>query len=104
MSLALFVDDRRNPPPGNWTIARTSAVAIAILAIGQVTYLSLDYDLGDKSPGLRDSGLAVVEWLAARMAQDTTFVLPVWRIHSNNPEGSLQLRKMLLALAQAHRD
>ena len=104
MGLALFVDDRRDPPPGDWTVARTSAAAIEILATGQVTYLSLDYDLGDKLPGVRDNGLAVVEWLAARMAQDATFVLPVWRVHSNNPEGSLQLRKMLLVLAQAHRD
>jgi hypothetical protein len=104
MGLALFLDDRRDPPPGNWTVARTSAAAIEILATGQVTYLSLDYDLGDKAPGVPDSGLRVVEWLVARMAQDATFVLPVWRIHSKSPTGTLQLRELLLALEQAKRD
>jgi hypothetical protein len=101
MGLALFVDDRRDPPPGDWTVARSSAAAIEILATGKVTYLSLDYDLGDKAPGVRDSGVVVVEWLAARMAKDSTFLLPVWRIHSANPTGTLQLREILLAMEQS---
>jgi len=46
---------------GDWTVARTSAAAIKILNIGQVTCLSPDYDLGYKAPDVCDSGLRVVE-------------------------------------------
>lgn len=90
MGVALFVDDRRDPPAGDWTVARSSSRAIKILATREVTYLSLDFDLEGE-----DCGLAVAEWLDEISASDPTFPLPVWRIHSHNPEGAAQLREVL---------
>jgi hypothetical protein len=88
--IALFLDDTRNPPDGVWTIARTSAAAIAVLAGGDVGYMSLDHDLGGD-----DTGMRVVDWLDERIAAGDGFALPVWRIHSANPVGAARLRAAL---------
>jgi hypothetical protein len=42
----LYVDDLRGPPDATWTVARTSAEALELLAGGEVSELSLDHDLG----------------------------------------------------------
>ena len=94
MGIALFLDDRRDPPAGgDWTLVRTSSAAIKILATREVTYLSLDYDLEGE-----DCGALVVEWLAETIAADLSFPLPIWRIHSHNSKGAAELRSMLNAI------
>jgi hypothetical protein len=42
----LYLDDIRNPPPGEWVVVRTAEDAKVLLASGLVEYASLDHDLG----------------------------------------------------------
>ena len=88
VGIALFLDDRRDPPAGGgWTVVRSSAEAIRLLATGDVTYISFDHDLGDE-----DTGMLVVDWLDERASTDPSFPVPAWRVHSANPVGAARIR------------
>jgi hypothetical protein len=94
MSIAVFLDDKRDPPPGgDWTVARTSKEAIRLLAAGGVTYISFDHDLGGG-----DTGMRVVDWIDERVAADPAFEFPTWRVHSMNPVGRDNIRTAMLAV------
>ena len=94
MGLALFLDDRRSPPAGgDWLVVRSSAEAIRLLASGEVTYISFDYDLGGE-----DKGTLVTDWLAERLAADPDFPFPAWRVHSTNPVGAARIRAAMTAI------
>lgn len=73
--------DGRPTPPG-WQRACSANHAIAILATGAVTHLSLDHDLGDYAPDGGD-GTAVTDWMAEHDVWPTGGV----NIHSANPIG-----------------
>ncbi|CAM3260521.1 cyclic-phosphate processing receiver domain-containing protein [Tsukamurella hominis] len=76
--MKLFVDDLRDPPDATWTVARTSAEALAILQTGaQVDELSLDHDLGGE-----DTSRPIVLHLAEHGGWPATV-----RVHSANPVG-----------------
>lgn len=76
--MKLFVDDLRDPPDATWTVARTSAEALAIVQSGaQVDELSLDHDLGGE-----DTSRPIVLWLAEHGGWPATV-----RVHSANPVG-----------------
>lgn len=81
----LFVDDQREPEwfgLEGWTVARTSAEAIAILSRGRVVECSLDHDLGGD-----DTGYKVACWMEANgvWPKDGT------RCHSANPVGKQRI-------------
>ncbi|RDH13675.1 cyclic-phosphate processing receiver domain-containing protein [Tsukamurella pulmonis] len=76
--MKLFVDDLRDPPDATWTVARTSAAALAILQSGaRVDELSLDHDLGGE-----DTSRPIVLWMAEHGGWPA-----VVRVHSANPVG-----------------
>ena len=82
----LYVDDQRAAPP-DWSLARTVDEAVAVLREGQVTELSLDFDLGDPRQG---TGLRVLDWL--EWALDKKSVrLPQLEAHSGSPVGRRRL-------------
>ncbi len=64
-------------------LARTADEAIDILRRGEVTELSLDYDLGDPHSG---NGLQVLKWLESAIAQGQ-MRLPQMFAHSGSPLG-----------------
>src|SRR5438309_1594271 len=45
--MKLWLDDIRPTPDDTWTWAKTVPEAIDLLKTGEVTYASLDHDLGD---------------------------------------------------------
>lgn len=64
--LKLWVDDEREAPQG-WTWVRTSEEAITHLANREVTEMSLDYTLKNKSGGEWDDGAQVLDWLKTHL-------------------------------------
>ena len=96
MGIAVFLDDKRDPPPGgDWTVARTSREAIRLLAAGGVTYISFDHDLVDK-----DNGMKVVDWIDERATTDPSFEMPAWGVHSLNPVGVEKIRLAMTTLEE----
>lgn len=49
--MKVWHDDNRYPPSDEWEWAKTNAEAIALLETGEVTFISLDMDLGAR-PGI----------------------------------------------------
>lgn len=96
--IRLFVDDLREPPAG-WTVARSSAEAIAVLEAGSVAAVALDHDLGGE-----DTGLRVIEWFERAVADDPEIELPAFSIHSANPVGAARMRTAIEALIEIHAD
>ncbi|WP_245568087.1 cyclic-phosphate processing receiver domain-containing protein [Nocardia jiangxiensis] len=77
----MFVDDLREPPEG-WTVARTSADAVAILNLWRLLeihadHLSLDHDLGgDDTTRPVMLWMCENDWWPARLT-----------VHTANPVG-----------------
>lgn len=84
--MRVYLDDQRPAPPG-WTQARSADEAIAYLRKGEVTELSLDYDLGDPCFG---TGEDVLEWLETAVLE-RRFPLPELTAHSGSPLGRRRL-------------
>ena len=86
--MKLYLDDER-PAPKGWHRAYTAGEAITLLEKGQVTYLSLDHDLGPEESG---TGYDVCKWLEKKVYEkswdfENPFTPPVIFIHSANPVG-----------------
>lgn len=82
----IYLDDQR-PAPSGWAQARSADEAIALLRRGDVTDLSLDYDLGDPHFG---TGLDVLDWLERAVA-DRRVSLPRLTAHSGSMLGRRRL-------------
>ena len=93
--MKLFLDDVR-PVPDGWVLAQTASEAIAILAAGGVTEVSLDHDLGPDEAG---TGYDVASWIEEQAALGLLAPL-TWGIHSANPVGR---DRMTAALCSAER-
>ena len=93
--MKLFLDDVR-PTPDGWARAYTAPEAIAFLAMGQVTEISLDHDLGEGPVG---SGYDVACWIEEH-AHEGSLPRLTWRIHSANTVGR---DNMAAALKSAER-
>lgn len=93
--MKLYLDDQRSAPHG-WVLARTAEDAIDILRQGQVTDLSLDYDLGDPHFG---TGLDVLEWLE-RALEERKVTLPRLQAHSGSILGRRRLEATIALLEQ----
>ncbi len=78
--MKLFLDDRRKTPSG-WVRAFTSEEAIEILTTGNVTELSLDYNLGDEMCG---TGYDVIIWLEEQVINNNFKLPSKITIHSDN--------------------
>lgn len=75
--MRLYLDDIRNAPPG-WTITRNARECMGLLALGEVTHLSLDHDLGEDL-----TGYDVLLWIEERVAFGG-FAPPEIEIHTDN--------------------
>lgn len=91
MAKKLWIDDIRDAPSAEWTIARTSEEAIAALSGEHFSHISFDHDLGGD-----DTSRRVVMWMCEQTALGTGFQ---WAehlyVHSANPVGVEWLRGML---------
>lgn len=85
--MKLWHDDMRTPPDDTWTVARTNAEAINLLARGDVSEASLDYQLAWGEDGLE---------LAKAMAE-AALVPPKVTCHSLSPMGAEQMAEVLRA-------
>lgn len=103
MSRALFLDDLREPPPGDWIVVRSSAEAIAWCeAHGAPDHISFDHDLGGDDTGMRLAHWLVNRDLDANEVHQTW--LPVhftYTIHSANPVGRINLDSLLQSYLRA---
>jgi hypothetical protein len=93
--MRVYLDDAR-PTPAGWVGVRWPEEAIALLATGGVTELSLDHDLGDDRRG---TGYDVIVWIERAVAEDG-FQPPVIHVHSANPAAR---RRMEAGIASIHR-
>ncbi|WP_431815981.1 cyclic-phosphate processing receiver domain-containing protein [Gordonia jacobaea] len=76
--MRLYVDDLRDPPDDTWSVARSSAEALAILrSEAVVEELSLDHDLG---------GDDTTRPIALYLSEHDQWP-PIVRVHSSNPVG-----------------
>jgi len=82
--MKLWLDDVR-PAPRGWTWSKTVEDAVSKLGAGEVTEVSLDYDL-DETDGHR-KGTEVMQWLSMAIV-DGRIPLPIIHFHSANPLGS----------------
>lgn len=88
--IKLWVDDRREPPPGFNFHARNYAEAIACLKTGTVWVLSLDHDLGEEKTAYH-----IAKWIE-EMAFFGEMSRLRWFLHSANPVGASQIRQALI--------
>lgn len=83
--MKLWHDNYRYPPAG-WDWARTNTEAQQKLQSGQVTHISLDYDMGPQN------GNQLVQWMIRE-----NHVPPTVIIHSQNPHGVREMAETLQA-------
>ena len=94
--MKVYLDDLR-PCPEGWVPVRTALEAIALLAAGGVTHLSLDHDLGDDEGA--GTGYDVAVWIEEAVAL-RGFIPPEISIHSANSVGR---QRMAAAIASIER-
>jgi len=90
--LRLWLDDCR-PLPADWDVmVQTAPEAIARLASGVVSAISLDHDLGPVEAG---TGYDVARWI-----EEAAYggVLPrlAWSLHTDDPVGRERMRAALV--------
>ncbi|HMA92815.1 MAG TPA: cyclic-phosphate processing receiver domain-containing protein [Polyangiaceae bacterium] len=93
--MKVFLDDQR-PAPKGWILARSADEAIDWLRRGEVTELSLDYDLGDPHFG---TGLVVLDWLETALSEGR-LRLPRLVAHSGSPLGRRRLEHSIALLEE----
>lgn len=84
MTYRLFIDDLRDPPAGDWIIARSSSHAKDIVIDkGLPFFISFDHDLGGD-----DTAMVFVHWLIEMCMDNPALNFPRdFTIHSANPVG-----------------
>ena len=91
-TLRLWLDDCR-PMPVGWDVSvPTAPDAIALLASGAVTAISLDHDLGPVEAG---TGYDVACWIE-QAAHEGRIAQLEWSLHTDNPVGRERMRAALI--------
>jgi len=94
MGYRLFIDDLREPVDASWTIARSSAEAIAYFVNqGCPDEISFDHDLGGD-----DTAMIVVKRLVDMDLDAAGQFIPsvfCFSVHSANPVGAANIRSLL---------
>ena len=79
----MFIDDIRNPPPGDWVVVRSSSEALEYIQTnGMPEFISFDHDLGGD-----DTTMVFLRSLVKSL-WDGTNNIPDYTVHSANPVGS----------------
>lgn len=97
--MRLWIDDYRKPPGDDWTWAKTLEEALAhVRSDVTIEVISFDHDLGVKDlVNMRwVDTQPVAKWFEAEAEAGRLVHMPVWFIHSANPEGRRQLCAILL--------
>ena len=102
--MILFLDDLRTPPelhpttglPVQWDVCRTAKEALERLALGTVTFISFDHDLGSQT----FTGYSVAKWIEEEAFTNPKFTPPDYFIHSANSVGTKDIR---MAMEAAHK-
>jgi hypothetical protein len=84
--MRVYLDDIRKCPEG-WVLARNVTEAKMLLETGDVTHLSLDFDLGYGEP----TGLDLCRW----MKQTGNWPHDAIEIHSSHPLGRQKMRAFI---------
>lgn len=86
----MFIDDVRNPPPGDWVVVRSSDEALAyVQANGMPAFISFDHDLGGD-----DTTMVFLRKLVDYVwnGDDSP---PAYEVHSANPVGRLNIQSFM---------
>jgi len=86
----MFIDDVRNPPPGDWVVVRSSDEALAyVQANGMPAFISFDHDLGGD-----DTAIVFLRKLVDHVwnGDDSP---PAYEVHSANPVGRLNIQSFM---------
>lgn len=79
----MFIDDIRQPPPGEWVVARSSNEALAYIQTnGMPAFISFDHDLGED-----DTTMVFLRKLVDFVWNGDDFP-PAYEVHSANPVGA----------------
>ena len=99
MNYKLYIDDIRNPvDPTEWTIARTSKQAIAIIkGLGFPTFISFDHDLGEDDDAMKVAKFIVDTDLDKQEAGIVNWIPNNFKfyVHSANPTGKQNIEGLL---------
>ena len=90
----LFLDDVRDPPPGEWVTVRSFAAAVEYVERhGIPAFISFDHDLGENVPTGHDFAKWLVEChLDGKHRFPKTFS---YAVHSANPPGAANITGLL---------
>lgn len=103
--MKLWLDDIREAPEG-WIRCYWPDEVLEFLKEGNVTEISLDHDLGDKSYSYMESertGMFVLNALERMQQDNPDLVLPTIHIHSMNIVASKRMKEVVRLLeARAH--
>lgn len=109
--MKVYLDDVRDCPPG-WEIARSARTAMELLLRGDVTHISLDYDLGQefeagavifKARERYDAPDGSMVMFFIRQFRDWMFPMPVVKFHTANPEGLKKMQAILRDIERGYR-
>ena len=98
-TMRLYLDDLRATPDGFDLRAYTAPEAIAMLQRGNITFISLDYDLnGEGYLDVNETGTGydVAQWIE-RAASEGRMNRIGWAVHSANAGGALQIRQAMMS-------
>ena len=107
MTWKLWLDDVRDPPSDEWTVARSADTALdLVVEHGAPKEMSLDYDLDLTANALR-SGIYGGK-MTSKAPTGLDFLVglksildgappPGWRVHSANPDGRKLMEALLCA-------
>lgn len=90
--MKLYLDDCRDTPEGYERVYTVEEAKQRLLK-RDITYLSVDNDLGDLDP--KTEGFNLLDWLEEQVYVDSTFPIPIISIHSSN-EGRKILMKLVV--------
>ena len=91
VSYALFLDDERQPPQGEWVIVRSYDEAVRyVTQHGMPTKISFDHDLGEAKSGQDFARWLVDHHFIQPLPDDFSFV-----VHSRNPVGAENITALL---------
>ncbi len=92
-AMKVFLDDLRETPEG-WVRVYWPEEAFELLATGQVTEISLDYDLGDDRRG---TGYDVIQWIEEAVFT-RGFRAPKITVHSANSAARARMEAGIWAI------
>lgn len=86
--MKIYLDDERDCPNGYIKCIYPKDV-IELLKINDIEEISLDHDLGDDEN--IGTGYDVIKWIENKVYEDSSYIPPIIKIHSQNPVAKLRM-------------